>query len=682
MEVVYHAIFKYADEKDKEELSLTRILPDGTHDKSSVNLKEIYQLEELSRDFSWNQSLDLSRQIGERLFAILNGDRPTLLKTLNEAYDYGEHLHVMISVEGHASSLPFELLYHTEFLVPSRIHLIQHVSERGKKKTLKPENRPLKILFMACSPQGINPELAFEKEEEAIFAITKELPVEIDIEDTGSLEGLGERLTTNEYDIIHITGHADIDKKGEPFLWMETEEGLPVQVTLLQLCEKLSLSLSLNQPRLVFLSGCRTGETPEHAAAMSLAHQLVADAEHVSTVLGWGLPVADEAARFAAEKLYFELSRGESILDAVRRTRNELFLQHPTQWSMLRLFADSSPLDVALVQKGQRKRPKPRELQYTYLENSQVKVLKQGFIGRRGQIQQGLRCLKKNEGMVGLLLYGTGGLGKSCLAGRFCDRFKDHGLIVVHGELNAVTFLEALKDGFLRGNDDTGLEILEKREEIQDKIKRLCSSAFQQNQYLIVLDDFEKNLELEGTEKGHPEVSQEAKPVLETLLQLLPNSGKMTQLIITSRYTFPLTVNGTNLVDQRLERIGLTSFRDADERKKVSELKHIPEYPYPEIRQRMIDAGRGNPRLMEALDTLVGEAGNLDYVSLLSAIEDKQEEFVQELVLRRLLETQHENFQTFLRRSAVYRLPVLKKGIRSVCSDLSGWESLVEMRFD
>ncbi len=50
MDVAYHAIFKfkYAEERGKEELSLTRILPDGSLDTSPVNLDEIYQLEELS----------------------------------------------------------------------------------------------------------------------------------------------------------------------------------------------------------------------------------------------------------------------------------------------------------------------------------------------------------------------------------------------------------------------------------------------------------------------------------------------------------------------------------------------------------------------------------------------------------------------------------------------------------
>ena len=83
---------------------------------------------------------------------------------------------------------------------------------------------------MACSPLDTYPVLAFEKEEDTIFELTRELPVEIDVEDTGSLDGLAEWLVANEYDVVHLTGHADSDEPGSAFFLMEDEEGLPVRV--------------------------------------------------------------------------------------------------------------------------------------------------------------------------------------------------------------------------------------------------------------------------------------------------------------------------------------------------------------------------------------------------------------------------------------------------------------------
>jgi tetratricopeptide (TPR) repeat protein len=176
--------------------------------------------------------------------------------------------------------------------------------------------------------------------------------------------------------------------------------------------------------------------------------------------------------------------------------------------------------------------------------------------------------------------------------------------------------------------------------------------------------------------KGVLDISPEAVPILEKLLKYLPYSGKMTQLIITSRYTFSLTFDGKDLISERLEPIGLNSFRDADERKKVAELNNIASYPNHRIKHQLIETGRGNPRLMEALNVLVGEIE--DVTSLLSAAKGKQDEFVQELVLRQLLESQPEAFQTLLRRSAVYRLPVLKDGIGFVSEGLTDWESAAE----
>ncbi|RLG31056.1 hypothetical protein DRN97_09795, partial [Methanosarcinales archaeon] len=146
MSVTYQAEFHYTEGREKEGLSLTRTLPDGTRDTSSVNLEEIYRLEEQTRDFTWNQSPDLSRQIGKQLFTLLNGDRQTLLRALKEAEGYGEPLHMIVRAEGPASHLPFELLYHNDFLIPSRLHLIRRVSDWGSQRMPEPENRPLKIL--------------------------------------------------------------------------------------------------------------------------------------------------------------------------------------------------------------------------------------------------------------------------------------------------------------------------------------------------------------------------------------------------------------------------------------------------------------------------------------------------------------------------------------------------------
>jgi hypothetical protein len=156
---------------------------------------------------------------------------------------------------------------------------------------------------MACSPLDVQPVLDFEKEEETILEVTKDLPVDIDVEDTGSLQGLQECLLQKEYDVIHVTGHADIEGN-TPYFCMENEKGFLEKVTPSKLHNVLHEAVT--RPRFVFLSGCKTGKVPE--AAVSFTHELAV--EHSPIVLGWRLPVTDRGAskqfleEFAENKVF------------------------------------------------------------------------------------------------------------------------------------------------------------------------------------------------------------------------------------------------------------------------------------------------------------------------------------------------------------------------------------------
>lgn len=90
----------------------------------------------------------------------------------------GERLQILIRTEG-LLDLPFELLYYSEFLVPSRVHLMYRVSDWGRTKEPKPRNRSLEIFYIVCSPGSIYSILDFEKEEETILTqqVSRKLPV-------------------------------------------------------------------------------------------------------------------------------------------------------------------------------------------------------------------------------------------------------------------------------------------------------------------------------------------------------------------------------------------------------------------------------------------------------------------------------------------------------------------------
>ncbi len=621
--------------------------------------------------------------IGEKLFRFLDGEAHHFRQALNQANYMGEPLQVNLWTSKQTSDWPFELLAKDKtFLLSQQLHLVRRVSDWGKEIEILPQNRPLKLLFMACSALDVQPGLDFEREEEAIFRITENLAIDMEVEDSGSLEGLRSHLEREQYDVVYLSGHAGIDKNGSPYFIMEDEFGNMRQVFPDELWNECLIK---NPPRLLFLSGCRTGETPdsdESTDAVSFAHLLV-ESYNVPAVLGWGRSVRDEQAIHAGKMLFHELSRGKTILEAVQRVRYELIKNFPSTdkpaWPLLRLFSSGMPLN-AIVEKEQKWKPKVRIMDHIYLKNSQVKVLAEGFVGRRRQLQTSLRGLKKNFDKVGVLLLGTGGLGKSCLAGKICERFPDHTLIIVHGRFNAITMESAMTDAFISSQDKKGQQILSQKIEMTDKLPHLCSTSFKQKNYLLVLDDFEQNLE--GSDKGQPGLLlPEAADLLKALLHYLPHSGKMTQLIITSRYDFSLSEYGRDLVKERLEKVWLTSFQETEQLKKAQELENILNYEDQSKVPNLLAAGHGNPRLMEWLNILVGQMAAAEVPQLVEAIKDKQEDFIHDHVIRELLQMGGDDLTCFLHWFSIYRRPVLVEGAAQVAqkANLSDWEELLRI---
>jgi hypothetical protein len=409
--------------------------------------------------------------------------------------------------------------------------------------------------------------------------------------------------------------------------------------------------------------------------------RLLVEKYNVPAVLGWGRKVNDKEAIHAGKVLYKELSRGKSILDAVWRARYELskdFAQSDKPaWPLLRLYSGGIPLH-AIVKEEQRKKPKPRRMTYIYLKNSRVKVLEEGFVGRRRQLQGSLRGLKGDAHKVGLLIVGTGGLGKSCLAGKICERFSNHTLIIIQGKVNALSMEEALKDAFIAGKDDNGKKILSQEIEMADKLTHLCSTSFKERNYLFLLDDFEQNLE--GFEKGEPgELLPESADLLRVLLYYLPFSGKMSQVVITSRYEFSLQHQEYDIIEKRLEKIWLTGFNRTEQRKKLPGLEHIFALENREVGRQLLAAGHGNPRLMEWIDLLSMQLNVKEAERLAAAVADKQEEFIHEHVIRELLKKGGASLGRFLRWFSIYRIPVLEEGVSLVAKKarIKDWRKLL-----
>lgn len=607
---------------------------------------------------------DFGLEIGRRLFRFLNGNSRHLERALDEASQNGGDPVLFLDACKDVSHLPFELLAReSNYLLPYRLHLVRRLSSRGEKKQHVPEDRPLRLLFMACSALDVQPGPDFEREEEIIFKITENLDMDMDVEDSGSLEGLRLRLEQEQFDGIHLSGHVDIDKQGQPFLVMEDGAGLPRRVSPSDLWQG---ALIENPPRLLFFSGHFSGMKSNGGTAHSFARAMV-ERYSLPAVLGWSRPIDHEQDRRASEAVYRQLSRGKSILEAVWRGRFQLISDFPSEpnpaWAFLCLFSTGQALG-AIVKEGRKKKHKHRKLSG------------EGFVGRRRPLQHGLKILGNDKNKIGLLLHGTAGLGKSALAVKICERLKGHTLITVRGKLDAVTLAAALKDAFIAAQEKEGEELLSQKMEMKDKLAHLCATGFKEKNYFLLMDDFEQNLE--GGSEGQPGcLLPEPAELLKSLLHYLHISGKMTQLIITSRYLFSLTEQTRDLVKEHLEPVCLTGFQAMEQRKKARTLKNLTDDNHSIHGVDILAAGRGNPLLMEWLDHLVGKMGESGELPLAEAVRNKQAEFNQRHGILKLIRHGGNKLETFLNRFSVFRRPVSIQAVEQMGTDVGLKDSAV-----
>jgi tetratricopeptide (TPR) repeat protein len=285
--------------------------------------------------------------------------------------------------------------------------------------------------------------------------------------------------------------------------------------------------------------------------------------------------------------------------------------------------------------------------------------------------------LKNNYYKVGLLLLGASGLGKSCLAGKICERFDEHTMIIVRGKLTGFSLQAALTDAFFNSQDEKGQHIISQKKKITQNLANLCATSFKEKNYLLLLDDFEQNLEYPA--QGKPILGPEAAELLMSLLYYLQFSGKMTQIIITCRYDFSLTRNGQNLVEERLEKIWLTSFLDIEQRRKAQGLKNIFNYKNPSMISYLVSAGQGNPLLMEWIDFLAGQMKEVEPAELIRAVKEKQKEFLEKYKPGEPLQHISKELTHFLHWTGIYRRPVKKEGIQLMAekANLANWQELL-----
>ena len=603
------------------------------------------------------------QKLGRRLYAWLDG--PTerwLAKALTDANNLAIH----IDVSEQLRHLPWELLCDAAFLCANPLRPVTPMRRvRSTHSQADRENRPLRVLLMACSAEGVEPVLDFEHEERLILQATEDQPIELVVEESGSLGGLTQRIASQEagyYDIMHLTGHASI-RDGRPCFIMEDDIGQPVFAT----AANIAGAFQGRWPRLVFLSGCRTGEAIDRGVLPSLCEQIVEVG--APAVLGWALPVGDQSASVVAAHLYGSLAIGQRIDEAVARARARLVEEESPDWHLLRLYTDATPLTppVTALEEPGRLTVRVRHADVEFIDaGSKSEVCpRELFVGRRRAIQRCLRILRARQGQPdyhdGVVLTGMGGLGKSSLAARLCERMTRHRRTVCVGLVDETGFLNVLQRHL---DDSQAVAVLNEPDVPLDlRLRRLLSlQDLQTSPVLFVFDDFEHNLD--DSADGSKVLKPAALDVLTVLLDAVRRSGSACRVLITCRHNFPVPDSAKLHVEP------LESMRGADLQKELALLPALdPKADTDEaLRDRAIKLADGNPRLLKRLDKVLQDKAT-DHDAIFAAMDAVAEEFREEVFLRVLLDQQTEECRRLLALLSLVGLPIDRSAVEAIADD-------------
>lgn len=601
-------------------------------------------------------------KIGQTLYNWLDGSDRNLQQAIDEDGDSGIVL-AIATTEGLAH-LPWEVLHNgDEFLVEHIPPIIPIRWRNNNSKQLildeQKKNRALNVLFMATSPFGIEPVLEFEAEEGRILEATKRIPLSLTVEESGCLEELGNLVKQKDkehFDVFHLTGHAT-EKDEKPCFITETELGEAEYSSAEDIAKKLQPRL----PKIIFLSGCRTGYSKKNTVPAMAETLLIKGA---TAVLSWGDKVRDSDAIRAAQTLYNSLSAGDTLAEAVALIYQELIDIKARDWHLLRLYI-AKKLPSALVTPGLK--PVPRLSVAPEFLDSEGKVrvaTRETFIGRRRQLQNCLRSLKTSSEKIGVLIHGIGGLGKSTIAARLCDRLSEHEKIVWWRQIDESSLVNKLADKLKTSEQRTALRA--GTEELKYRLKSAFSDL---NSLVLVFDDFEWNLE---PRDGRYLLKSSVASVLNALVWAIKNQNNITyhHIIITCRYDFESDLL-KNFYKQPLEGL-----RKADLQKKLKQLDAFNSDSLDKkLLERALQLADGNPRLLEWLndDVLLKE----DTDSQLSKFEASSEGWKEKIIWVKEDAPKlkiDQSIEKVVSRCLVFEIPVPISALEAVCESISDYK--------
>ncbi|MFH7025068.1 MAG: tetratricopeptide repeat protein [Heteroscytonema crispum UTEX LB 1556] len=667
---------------------------------------QLLALIELCEQNYYSNKNDVSdiTDLGRQLYQWLDGKEGWLRGSLNNGDELTIYLDLIQTSEAHSlnpetqrvalglAHLPWELLHDgSGFLLERQDVSVLPVRfvHQGDRQVAGMQNRPLRLLFMATSPEETI-SLQFEREEANILQATKDQPLALIVEESGSIAELTNLIQSypeDYFDVFHMTGHGLIYTKKSYGHYLsegrQIEENTPCLMTedevgnvKLTTVADLAKAFKGRFPRVIFLSGCHTGQVANGGTVPSMAQQLVKAGG--SVVLGWARPVFDRTGIVAAKALYYALATGATVEEAVKAAQREMIEQKCPDWHLLRIYRDRRPVAalVTPLRTKQRERFIFTQPEKEFLDdNNTIKVASQfEFVGRRRPLQRCLKALRETSGEIGVFIAGMGGLGKSTLAARLCARVQvqrpNFERVVLIGPLDEAGLLGKLSSKYERFADVLAL-LNEPKVSLKGRLQNFFEAIENEHDkpLLLVLDDFEQNIPMDDNNMKSLRMTVEAYRILEAICEALEEIQAESRLIVTCRY-----LKEDTLPRHGLHLESLAAMSQWDIAKKARLLSSL------DLQQRALDPrilaiADGNPRLLDWLVVVLNQP-SLDSEDLLTQLEQVEQKFREDILARTLLNVLEGEEQKLLARLSVFNLPVSEDVVKAVSLTARGWKPL------
>jgi tetratricopeptide (TPR) repeat protein len=356
----------------------------------------------------------------------------TFLAPLGDLTAHGAHdsLRLLFTSSDPAClNLPWELLPggDGQFLVADARCTIRRTPRASlPAATLPLVAPPLRVLFAACAPID-QPGLDYEKEEEAILRIAHRLGAAVHLEfaEAGTFDELRDLISEYRPHVVHLSGHGSV-RDGVGSFAFENERGLCDSRDAREMAAQLFAGRGV---RLVFVNGCQTAQV-----AVAGVCQTLTATGHVPLALGWGASIADDRATDFARVFFHELAAGRPVDLAVATARCDLLARCRVHEGAVELLDASFALpqlhaadgsDAVVDHTMPAQPPRRPGVSYRLLPDN-IRGLREGFVGRRRQLQRTRPALRTGEKNI-VLFTGIGGAGKSTLATRLANRLERDG---------------------------------------------------------------------------------------------------------------------------------------------------------------------------------------------------------------------------------------------------------------